>query len=84
MFTLDHGEAVEEWATKKDLTPLHDLKDGSSFMSARWKKGYNPDLVFVSSSQFTCFEKIITEPYPKISTHADDSQHKTNSKSHGI
>ena len=59
------GEAVEEWATTKDLTLLHDLKGGSSFMSARWKKGYNPDLVFVSSSHFTCFEKTIADPIPK-------------------
>ena len=54
------GEAVEELATTKDLTLLHNLKDGSSFMSVRWKKDYN--LVFVSSSNFTCFEKTIADP----------------------
>ena len=59
------GEAVEEWASTNDLTLLHNQKDGSSFQSARWKRGYNPDLVFVSSRHFTCFEKTIGDPIPK-------------------
>ena len=61
----EDGEAVEEWATANDLTLLHNQKDGSSFQSARWKKGYNPDLVFISSRHFTCFEKTIGDPIPK-------------------
>ena len=59
------GEAVEEWATSNNLTLLHNQKDSPSFMSARWKKGYNPDLVFISAQHSTCFEKIIGEPIPK-------------------
>ena len=59
------GEAVEDWATSKNLTLLHNQKDDPSFMSARWRKGYNPDLVFISSQHVTCFEKTIGEPIPK-------------------
>ena len=59
------GEFVEDWATTNDLTLLHDQKDSSSFMSARWRKGYNPDLVFVSSQHFLCFEKTIADPIPR-------------------
>ena len=44
------GEAMEEWALANNLTLLYNAKDKPSFNSARWKKGYNPDLVFVPSS----------------------------------
>ena len=59
------GEAVEEWAATNELTLLHDQKDRSSFQSARWRRGYNPDLVFVSAQHFSCFEKSIGDPIPK-------------------
>ena len=59
------GEAVEEWAATNELTLLHNQKDGSSFQSARWRRGYNPDLVFVSAQHFSCFEKSIGDPIPK-------------------
>ena len=59
------GEAVEEWATSKSLALLHNQKDNPSFMSGRWRKGYNPDLVFISSQHSMCFEKTIGEPIPR-------------------
>ena len=59
------GENVEEWASANDLTLLHNQKDNPSFMSGRWKRGYNPDLVFVSSQHYMCFEKTIADPIPK-------------------
>ena len=43
------GEAVEEWALANDLTLIHSAKGKPSFQSARWRREYNPDLVFVSS-----------------------------------
>ena len=48
--TDNNGEAVVQWAESNSLTPLHDAKLHNFFNSARWKKGYNPDLIFASSS----------------------------------
>ena len=61
----EDGESVEEWASSNDLAIIHSNKDKPSFFSARWQKGYNPDLVFVSSRHFTNFDKSIGTPIPK-------------------
>ena len=53
----DNGDKVENWAAKNDLSLLHKAKDITSFSSARWKRGYNPNLVFVSSRHTQTFEK---------------------------
>ena len=59
------GELVEEWALSLDLTILNKAKDEPSFLSARWKKGYNPDLAFVSSQLCHNFHKSTGQPIPK-------------------
>ena len=59
------GEAVEDWAINHDLSLLHCAKDESSFASARWKKGYNPDLAFVSSNHFSSFSTTIGNAIPR-------------------
>ena len=59
------GEAVEEWALDKNLTILHNAKDQPSFNSGRWKKGYNPDLVFVPSRFCNNFRKTVCDLIPK-------------------
>ena len=59
------GDAVEEWSLNCDLTLLHDAKDKPSFSSARWKRGYNPDLAFVSSKHTQNFEKSVGNPIPR-------------------
>ena len=59
------GEAVEEWALDQNLTILHSAKDQPSFNSARWKKGYNPDLIFVPSRLCNNFRKTVCDPIPK-------------------
>ena len=61
----EDGESVEEWAASNDLAIVHNQKDKPSFYSARWKRGYNPDLVFVSTRHFTNFNKCIGKPIPK-------------------
>ena len=59
------GETVEEWALMNNLTLIHSAKDKPSFQSARWRRGYNPDLVFVSSRYPLNFEKQTYQPIPK-------------------
>lgn len=59
------GEAVENWAASNNFTLLHNPKDKCTFMSARWRKGYNPDLAFVSSRHFGSFERTVNDPIPK-------------------
>jgi len=44
------GQKVEEWAEDGNLTLIHDPKLQASFNSGRWKKGYNPNLIFVSDN----------------------------------
>ena len=59
------GELVEDWAIAQDLTLIHSAKHRPSFQSARWKRGYNPDLVFVSSLHRNCFKKSMVNPVPR-------------------
>ena len=46
--TGNNGEAVEQWAC--DLTLIHDAKQPKSFNITRWKKSFNPDLIFESGN----------------------------------
>ena len=57
--TDNEGEAVEQWADSCDFTLIH----------ARWKKGYNPDLIFVSDSIANMCKKSVMDPIP-------DTQHR--------
>ncbi|GFR71272.1 RNA-directed DNA polymerase from mobile element jockey-like, partial [Elysia marginata] len=58
-------EAVEGWAASNDLTIRYSSKDKHTFSSARWKRGYNPDLAFVSSQHVSSFERTVGDPIPK-------------------
>ena len=46
------------------LSRIHDPKLPSSFHSARWKSGYNPDMVIVTSNIADLSQKIVTDPIP--------------------
>lgn len=47
--TDENGEKLEDWAEQNNLTLIHDPKLPSSFNSCRWRRGYNPDVIFVSN-----------------------------------
>ena len=63
--TDSDGEAVEQWADSNRLSLIHNAKLPKSFNSAICKKGYNPDLIFVSSNISDMCEKSILDPIPR-------------------
>jgi len=46
--TDEAGMILENWITSQNLYLIQDLKEQSTFWSARWKAGYNPDLTLVT------------------------------------
>ena len=47
-----------------NLSLVHDNRQAPSFHSARWKKGYNPDLVFASNNICRNVQKKVLKPIP--------------------
>ena len=63
--TTDSDEdAVEQLAGSNRLSLIHNAKLPKSFNSAIWKKGYNPDLILVSSNISDMCEKYVLDPIP--------------------
>ena len=62
--TNSDGESVEKWADSNSMSLIHNAKLQKSFNSAIWKKGYNPDLIFVSSNISDMCEKSVLGPIP--------------------
>ena len=60
--TDNEGEAVEQWVDSCDFTRIHDATLPKSFNSARWKKGYNPYLIFASESIANMCKKSVMDP----------------------
>ncbi|XP_077073341.1 putative RNA-directed DNA polymerase from transposon X-element [Siphateles boraxobius] len=58
------GDEVEIWLESKHLTLIQDAKLPKSFHSARWKRGYKPDLVCVSSELTSRVVKEVLDPIP--------------------
>ena len=63
--TDSDGEAVEQWAYSNRLSLIHNAKLPKSLNNAIWKKGYNPDLIFVSSNSSDMCEKSVMDPIPR-------------------
>lgn len=63
--TDNNGADLESWAETHDFQLIHDPKLPSSFNSGRWKRGYNPDNIFVSSRLAAMCSKHMGEPIPK-------------------
>lgn len=68
--TDQNGEMVQEWAENELLDLIHDPKLPYSFNSGRWKRGYNPDLIFVSSNISQQCLKDVCTPIPKTQHRA--------------
>lgn len=67
--TDDNGRQLELWADRGHLQLIHDAKLPPSFVSARWRRGYNPDNIFVSSKVAAQCKKEVGDAIPR-------SQHK--------
>ena len=59
-----NGSMVETWASLSDLSLVYNPKGQRTFQSCRWKKGYNPDLVFVSQSLSERVTRTVLNPIP--------------------
>jgi len=75
--TNEAGQKLEAWSEAENLTSIHDPELPHSFNSGRWKKGYNPDLIFVSNNIIQQSSKYIGQPIPNtqhrpvcLQTHA--------------
>lgn len=67
--TSEDGEEVEKWVEANNLTLVHDTKLPSSFNSDRWRRGYNQDIIFVSSN-------IKQQCKKKVEAPISNSQHR--------
>ena len=63
--TNSDGESVEQWADSNSPSLIHNAKLSKSFNSAIWKKGHNPDFIFVSSNLSDMCEKSVLDPIPR-------------------
>ncbi|XP_047989047.1 uncharacterized protein LOC125228503 [Leguminivora glycinivorella] len=61
----ENGILVEEWAESYGVSLIHDPKLPPSFNSGRWKRGYNPDLIFASERISKQCIKSVCEVIPR-------------------
>ena len=60
-----NGDPVEAWAEASNFSLIHDAKLPKSFDSARWKRGYNPDVAFVSTRIASMCQRGVLDPIPR-------------------
>lgn len=68
-----NSDTLKEWSESRNLFLVFYAKDRSTFFSARWRRGYNPDLCFVSRNQSDkplAVTRKLLEDFPR-------SQHRT-------
>jgi len=63
--TNSDGEQVESWVENTWLQLIHNTKLPKSFNSCYWRRGYNPDLCFVSQRLAHLSEKALMNPLPR-------------------
>ena len=56
---------MEAWAEASNFSIIHDAKLPKYFDSARWKRGYNPDVAFVSSRIASMCHRGVLDPIPR-------------------
>ena len=60
-----NGDLVEAWAEVSNFSLIHDAKLPKYFDSARWKRGYNPDVSFVSTRIASMCQRGLLDPIPR-------------------
>ena len=58
------------WAEASNFSLIHDATLHKSFDSARWKRGYNPDVTFVSNRIASMYQRGVLDPITR-------AQHRT-------
>ena len=57
---------MEAWADASNFSLIHDAKLPKYFDSARWKRGYNPDVAFVSTRIASMCQRDVLDPISHV------------------
>ena len=62
--TNNDVESMEQWSDSNSMSLIHNAKLMKSFNIVIWNKGYNPDLIFISSNISDMCEKSVLDLIP--------------------